>query len=177
MNDFESYIYVLQKLTVLQKRFISKIFGFTHLKDAKLGEWVFSPKYANVSDQLRNWPNNIPVFPLDTWVTPIHGEFEYADDLWRFSWSGQGVSFINSKNSQNVTVEFSTAGEICVTSWIVNYYLRSQKELENIWKYNEEFFIRAINQGVLIEGKMDKVGFQGPVYIFTPKTFSDDPLR
>lgn len=168
MSDIETYTMLLYNFTQLQRDLISHLNQKITLIKAKLDLWEFSPLYSTVSEQIKNWPKDSLIFPISTWVRPNRGNIEFNKNNWSFIFTGQGVAFVNQENLLDVSVEYATTGQICVTPWIVGRYIRSYYAglpNESLLGKNTSIFNHLVKIGTLIEVEVTNKGFEGPVYV------------
>lgn len=157
MSLLKLYLEKLQYLHGLQVRLAPLVEQIVTLKPVNKFGCSFVPTQSLVSEQIKQWPENIPVLlPLPLWIEPRRGKVELEGQEWEFAFHGtQGLSFFHAPTQREVSIEYSTQGDIGVTRWTVKVFLENldpnEPHFQDLLRRHEEFFGELGRTGYLIK--------------------------
>jgi hypothetical protein len=139
--------------------------------------YSFSPTEVSIPEQIKQWPDDIPLLPLPLWVEPQKGSIEVDNEKWEFFFHGsQGLSFTNIRTEQDVSIEYSAKGDIGITKWTTQIFLESLNSKEpnfrKLISRHSKLFDELTELGYLIEIPSRDL-FVEEVFVFIPNLGKD----
>ena len=154
---FELYLDKLRYYQKLQVSLASIVDPIITLKPTNQSSYHFVPTESSISEQLKHWPKNTPIFlPLPLWVEPQKGIIEFNDEKWEFFFHGsQGLTFTNIHTDQDISIEYTTNGDLGITKWTTQLFLESSKSedpnFRKLVSQHSRLFEELVKQGYLMK--------------------------
>lgn len=170
MKNLDEYLLMLRKLISLQTQLVDSVDQIVRLKPVELNGLLFSPTTKTIASQLESWPKNLIIFPLHAWVEPNRGEINLNGSSWLFSYTGQGISFLNTSDNTRVIVEYSVNGTVCLTEWGIRCFLQSSIKnrlvSSELLEDHYKLFVWLVENNYLVK-LTDRPEFPESVFILT----------
>lgn len=155
MSSVSEYLDYLKQYRSIAEVLHRSMDDVIKLKSVELYGLYFEPTETTVRQQIEHWPATLPSWPPALWVEPSRGKFECYGEEWEFAFHGQGVSFIQMIDQKEVSLEYTSEGEIGITEYNFELFLKSiNKEsigLSYLPRGSESLFVECVRQQFLLE--------------------------
>ncbi|NTW03546.1 MAG: hypothetical protein HGA19_20115 [Oscillochloris sp.] len=155
MSELRSqYWRVISSVSRLQRELMNALNNSVNLIAVNAADEIFVPSHNTLLEQLSNWPNGMFPIPPAAWVHPRTGAILMLGQTWNYVLHGNGVTFANTSNEEEVGIEFGMGGEIALTSWIVYIYLKNTPsewaEKSQLVSNNNALFEEFVESGDIV---------------------------